>query len=86
MSACCLARTLSSPLVGWIYAAGGSAAAWFSLAGVAFLGIVQLFWVPNELGTGKVRIENGLKEVMHAHQHDHHHPSEQDIDEVAVED
>ena len=86
MSACCLARTLSSPLVGWIYAEGGSAAAWFSLAFVAFLGIVQLFWVPNELGDGKVRIENGLKEALNPHHHEHHNPIENDIDEVAVED
>ncbi|KAI0204871.1 major facilitator superfamily domain-containing protein [Astrocystis sublimbata] len=48
MSGCCLARTVSSPLVGIIYAAGGSAAAWFSLAGVAALAILQLFWVPRE--------------------------------------
>ncbi|KAI1460312.1 MFS general substrate transporter [Annulohypoxylon moriforme] len=48
MSACCLARTLSPPLVGIIYSAGGSAAAWFSCAGVAVIGIVQLFWVPRK--------------------------------------
>ncbi|KAI0437436.1 major facilitator superfamily domain-containing protein [Xylaria telfairii] len=48
MSGCCLARTISPPLVGIIYAAGGSAAAWFSCGGVAVLGILQLFWVPRE--------------------------------------
>ncbi|KAI2607107.1 MFS general substrate transporter [Hypoxylon fragiforme] len=48
MSACCLARTLSPPLVGIIYSAGGSAAAWFSCAGVAVLGVVQLLWVPRK--------------------------------------
>lgn len=48
MSACCLARTLSPPLVGIIYSAGGSAAAWFSCAGVAVIGIVQLLWVPRK--------------------------------------
>ncbi|KAI1174656.1 major facilitator superfamily domain-containing protein [Nemania sp. FL0916] len=48
MSGCCLARTISPPVVGIIYAAGGSAAAWFSCAGVAVLGIIQLFWVPRE--------------------------------------
>ncbi|OTB06521.1 hypothetical protein M426DRAFT_55264 [Hypoxylon sp. CI-4A] len=48
MSACCLARTLSPPLVGIIYSAGGSAAAWFSCAGVAVMGIVQLLWVPRK--------------------------------------
>ncbi|KAI1821080.1 MFS general substrate transporter [Xylaria intraflava] len=48
MAGCCLARTLSPPLVGIIYASAGSAAAWFSCAVVAVLGIVQLFWVPRE--------------------------------------
>lgn len=48
MSGCCLARTISPPLVGIIYAAGGSATAWFSCGGVALLGILQLFWVPRE--------------------------------------
>lgn len=48
MSGCCLARTISPPVVGIVYAAGGSAAAWFSCAGVAVLGILQLFWVPRE--------------------------------------
>ncbi|KAI5921530.1 MFS general substrate transporter [Camillea tinctor] len=48
MSACCLARTVSPPLVGIIYSTAGSAAAWFSCAGVAILGIVQLFWVPRK--------------------------------------
>ncbi|KAK8064401.1 TCR1-like protein [Apiospora phragmitis] len=46
MSGCCLARTVGPPLVGVIYAAGGSAAAWFSCAGCAVLGVVQLGWVP----------------------------------------
>ncbi|KAI0159651.1 major facilitator superfamily domain-containing protein [Xylariaceae sp. FL1272] len=48
MSACCLARTVSPPLEGIIYSAGGSAAGWFSLVGVAGLGVVQLLWVPRE--------------------------------------
>ncbi|KAI2783612.1 MFS general substrate transporter [Daldinia loculata] len=48
MSACCLARTVSPPLVGIIYSAGGSAAAWFSCSGVAVIGIVQLLWVPRK--------------------------------------
>ncbi|KAK7753738.1 hypothetical protein SLS62_004362 [Diatrype stigma] len=48
MSACCLARTVSPPLQGIIYSAGGSAAAWFSCAGIAMLGIVQLAWVPRK--------------------------------------
>ncbi|KAI1111790.1 major facilitator superfamily domain-containing protein [Nemania sp. NC0429] len=48
MSGCCLARTISPPVVGIIYASGGSAAAWFSCAGVAVLAILQLPWVPRE--------------------------------------
>jgi len=48
MSGTCLARTVASPLVGLIYSRGGSAAAWFSCAGVALLAIVQMFWVPRE--------------------------------------
>ncbi|KAI2621261.1 MFS general substrate transporter [Hypoxylon sp. NC1633] len=58
MSACCLARTLSPPLVGIVYSAGGSAAAWFSCAGVAALGVVQLFWVPRKHGRA-VTVEGG---------------------------
>ncbi|KAI0478477.1 major facilitator superfamily domain-containing protein [Xylariaceae sp. FL0804] len=46
MSGCCLARTVGPPLVGVVYAAAGSAAAWFSCAGVAVLGVAQLLWVP----------------------------------------
>ena len=46
MSACCLARTVSPPLQGIIYSAGGSASSWFSCAGFAVVGIVQLAWVP----------------------------------------
>ena len=48
MSACCLARTVGPPLVGIIYAAGGSAAAWFSCLGFAILGAVQLLMVPRK--------------------------------------
>lgn len=48
MSGCCLARTISPPVVGIIYASGGSAAAWFSCAGAAVLGILQLPLVPRE--------------------------------------
>ncbi|KAF2727848.1 MFS general substrate transporter [Polyplosphaeria fusca] len=48
MSACCLARTVGAPLVGAIYAIGGSAAAFFSLAVIALVGSIQLFWVPRE--------------------------------------
>ncbi|KAI0393488.1 MFS general substrate transporter [Xylariaceae sp. FL0594] len=48
MSACCFARTIAPPVAGIIYAAGGSASAWFSCAGVGVLGMLQLFWVPRE--------------------------------------
>lgn len=64
MSACCLARTVSSPLVGLIYSLGGSAAAWFGLAAIATIGVIQLYWVPKE-DIGPVAVENGLKKVMH---------------------
>lgn len=74
MSACCLARTISCPLVGFIYSIGGSAAAWFSLAAIAIIGIVQLLWVPKE-DVGAVTIDNGLKKVIH-----------DDADEDAVDD
>ncbi|KAI5868401.1 MFS general substrate transporter [Durotheca rogersii] len=48
MSACCLARTVSPPLVGSIYSARGSAAAWLSCAAVAAIGVAQLPWVPRK--------------------------------------
>jgi MFS family permease len=63
MSACCLARTFSSPLVGLIYSLGGSAAAWWGLALVSIIGIIQLYWVPKEY-VGPVEIENGLKRAL----------------------
>ncbi|KAI1775036.1 MFS general substrate transporter [Hypoxylon cercidicola] len=59
MSACCLARTLSPPLVGIIYSAGGSSAAWLSCAGVAVIGTVQLFWVPRK-HVQSVVVANGM--------------------------
>ncbi|KAF7442778.1 major facilitator superfamily transporter [Pyrenophora tritici-repentis] len=74
MSACCLARTISSPMIGLVYSLGGSAAAWFGLAAVAIFGVMQLIWVPKE-DVGAVQIDNGLKKVMH-----------HDMDEDAVDD
>jgi hypothetical protein len=59
MSACCLARTVSSPLVGVIYSVGGSAAAWYSLALVAAFGTIQLFWVPVE-HVETLKVESGF--------------------------
>ncbi|KAF1996427.1 MFS general substrate transporter [Amniculicola lignicola CBS 123094] len=69
MSATCLARTVGPPLVGIIYAIGGSAASWFSLAIVAIIGVFQLFWVPREDGVGHVEVESGLKSAMHHNDH-----------------
>ncbi|KAI1346807.1 major facilitator superfamily domain-containing protein [Xylaria sp. FL0043] len=65
MSGCCFARTVSPPLVGIIYAAGGSAAAWFSCAGVAVLGIMQLFWVPRE-HVHDVVVDSAILKISHS--------------------
>ncbi|KAF2844950.1 MFS general substrate transporter [Plenodomus tracheiphilus IPT5] len=73
MSACCLARTVSSPLIGLFYSLGGSAVAFFALGLVAFIGVMQLIWVPKE-DVGAVQIDNGLKKVLH------------DADEDAIDD
>lgn len=58
MSACCLARTISSPMVGILYSVGGSAAAWFGLAGVAVLGAVQLCWIPRKVEVDAVEVRS----------------------------
>lgn len=70
MSAVCAARTVSSPLVGVVYDAGGSAAAWGFCAVVAAVGALQLLWVPREAagsaeGEAEVHVENVL--VGHSH-------------------
>jgi len=78
MSACCLARTISSPLVGLLYSLGGSATAWFGLAIVSVIGIIQLIWVPNE-HIGTVHIDNGLKKVL-----DHHDENDNAVDDISV--
>jgi len=54
MALICAARTVAPPLQGLIYARG-SAAAWFSLTGVAVVAIVQLLWVPRER---KIEVES----------------------------
>ncbi|KAH3965823.1 hypothetical protein HBI70_133210 [Parastagonospora nodorum] len=77
MSACCLARTISSPLVGLIYSLGGSAAAWWGLAIVSVIGIIQLYWVPKEY-VGPVEIENGLKRALH------HDEDDNAVDDISV--
>ncbi|KAF1918636.1 major facilitator superfamily domain-containing protein [Ampelomyces quisqualis] len=77
MSACCLARTISSPLIGLIYSLGGSASAWFGLAVVSVIGIIQLYWVPKEY-VGPVEIENGLKRALH------HDEDDNAVDDISV--
>lgn len=58
MSGCCLARTIGPPLAGMIFSAGGSAAAWFSCAGIAVLGVLQLFFIP-QTGKGGAEEQEG---------------------------
>jgi hypothetical protein len=78
MSACCLARTVSSPLVGVFYSLGGSSAAWFGLGAVSIIGIIQLFWVPKE-DVGPVEIENGLKKALR-----HDDDDDNAVDDISV--
>ncbi|KAI0966592.1 major facilitator superfamily domain-containing protein [Xylaria arbuscula] len=78
MSGCCFARTVSPPLVGIIYASGGSAAAWFSCGGVAILGIVQLFWVPRE-HVHDVVVDSVISKISHSE--DRNRRDEQSIGE-----
>jgi MFS family permease len=73
MSGCCAARTISPPLAGIIYGAGGSAAAWFSCAGVAGLGVLQLLWVPRK-HVHEVVVETSI--VGRAVSHSEHPASE----------
>ncbi|KAI1122435.1 major facilitator superfamily domain-containing protein [Nemania abortiva] len=69
MSGCCLARTICPPVAGIIYAAGGSAAAWFSCGGVAVLGMLQLLWVPRE-HVHDVVVDNALLRKTISHSED----------------
>lgn len=86
MSACCLARTISSPLVGVVYSAGGSAAAWFFLAVCAVVGALQLFWVPKDHMDGVI-VENFVQDTVSEIMHPHHQPPHiSDTDSVAVTD
>lgn len=78
MSACCLARTISSPLVGLTYSLGGSSAAWFGLAAMSVIGIIQLYFVPKE-DVGPVEIENGLKKALH-----HDDEFDNAVDDVSI--
>ncbi|KAF2871182.1 major facilitator superfamily domain-containing protein [Massariosphaeria phaeospora] len=69
MSACCLARTVSPPLVGVIYSWGGSGAAWFTLAAAAVVGAIQLYWLPRDQ-IESVEIESVLKHSVHDDVHE----------------
>jgi len=46
MAGCSGVRTLAPPLVGIIYGSIGSAAAWWSCAIVAFVAVIELFFIP----------------------------------------
>lgn len=59
MSGCCLARTVSPPLVGIVYSYGGSGGAWFTIAGAAVVGILQLPFIPRK-HVGPVEVENSF--------------------------
>ncbi|EXF74745.1 major facilitator superfamily transporter [Colletotrichum fioriniae PJ7] len=61
MSGACLARTVSPPLVGSIYSVAGSAAAWFSCALFAVIGLIQVIWVPKKhIDVDHVEIDNAI--------------------------
>ncbi|KAK1466521.1 major facilitator superfamily transporter [Colletotrichum cuscutae] len=61
MSGACLARTVSPPLVGIIYSFAGSAAAWFSCALFAVIGLIQVIWVPKKhIDVDHVEIDNAI--------------------------
>jgi MFS family permease len=70
MSAVCIARTISSPLVGVFYDAGGSAAAWGGCAVVAIIGAIQLWWVPKDkvVGSGPEKVEVHVESAFVGHQ------------------
>lgn len=63
MSACSGARTIAPPLCGIIYGAAGSAVAWWSIAAVAGLGIVQLYWLPRPKNDADVAVENVFRKA-----------------------
>lgn len=72
MSAVCIARTISSPLVGVFYDVGGSATAWGGCAVVAILGAIQLWWVPKNkvVGSGPEAVEVHVESAFVGH-HEH---------------
>lgn len=57
MSACSGARTIAPPLTGIIYSAGGSAIAWWSIAGVAVVGIIELCFISRPDGDADVTVK-----------------------------
>lgn len=67
MSGCCLARTISPPLVGIVYSAGGSGAAWFTIAGSAIVGIAQLPFIPRK-HIAPVEVDTPFLNRTHSHQ------------------
>ncbi|KAI3393231.1 hypothetical protein diail_4558 [Diaporthe ilicicola] len=81
MSAVCIARTISSPLVGVFYDAGGSAAAWGGCAIVALLGVFQLWWVPKDkvVGSGQDGVEVHIESAFVDH-----HENGETSGEVAI--
>ncbi|KAK3721810.1 hypothetical protein LTR37_002975 [Vermiconidia calcicola] len=63
MSLLSAARTAAPPIEGIIYSKGGSAAAWFSLAGVTVVAFVQVWWIPRSAATAQMGFENREVEV-----------------------
>lgn len=66
MSGCSGARTIAPPVVGILYSAGGSAAAWWSCGVIALVAVVQLCFSkrpPEPEGDGVERRENGQVEA-----------------------
>jgi MFS family permease len=61
MSASSGARTIAPPLVGIIYGAGGSAAAWWSIAAVAVVGALELCLIGRPKDDADVVVENVLR-------------------------
>ena len=61
MSACSGARTVAPPLSGFIYDAGGSAAAWWSITAVAVLGAIELCFIARPKDDADVVVENVLR-------------------------
>ncbi|KAJ1331772.1 MFS transporter DHA1 family multidrug resistance protein [Microdochium nivale] len=77
MSGCCLARTIGPPLAGFIFSAGGSAAAWFSCGGVAVVGVLQLLSIPHRekaLGSAGVEAADGMETTARSGEEEQEQP------------